>query len=364
MSNHHKRRDFIKASALLGAGAAFGFPAVHASNNDKRFDGKTVKILTWADDTGLAVLENIAKTFEAKTGAKVIADRTGATSEMIAKIKAGGDRPQYDVLTVAGVGATTLGEAGLLAKPDLNQLPNLADVDPRFRTGADGHGIGYLLWTGGLVYNTNTVKEAPTSYEELFDEKYANRLFLPPANWADALDTVVAAAKTQGAGLDNIDVGFEKLAELQGRILTFGENPTQIAELFRTGELDIGAVYPPALLAKQIKDPSFGIGSTYDLDEGFFSDLMYTIVPKAHPGDDDVIHAFLNHTLDPSVQGVMAEAVLNGPINQKAILSDEAKASPYIIKPEQLGDKAIIHDQALLASQREDMIKRYTRMFM
>lgn len=365
MSINKNRRQIIKAGATVGAAAALsGFPALHALGAEQKFKGKTIRLLTWADNTGLAVLENIAKTFEAKTGAKVIADRTGATSEMIAKIKAAGDRPMYDVLTVAGVGATTLGEAGLLAKPDLNQIPNLQDVDPRFRTSPDGHGIGYLLWTGGLIYNKSAFKEAPTSYEQMWDAKHKGKVFLPPANWTDAIDTAVAAAKIDGGSMANPDSGFERLAKLRDSVLTFGENPNQIAELLRTNQLDLGAVYPPALLASQIRDPKFNIASTYDLKEGFFADLMYTIVPKAHPGQDEVINAFINHSLDPVVQGVMAEAVLNGPINQKAVMSEYAQKSPDIIKPEQLSDKAIIHDKALFAKVRQDFIKRYTRALM
>lgn len=359
MSSSIQRRTLVKA-----AGAALmGFPALHALAQNTRFAGKSVRILTWSDDTGLAVLRNIAQTFEAQTGAKVIADRTGSTSEMVAKLKAGGSRPQYDVITLAGPGAVTLANAGLLEKPDLNQLPNIQDVDPKFRTGADGHGIGYLLWTAGMIYNTRTFKAPPTSYEEMWEPKYAKRVFLPPATWNETLDTIVAAAMLTGGNAAHVDSGFRKLAELQDRLLTFGENPTQIAELIRSNSLDLGAVYAPAFFTKELKDPNSGMGATYNLKEGFFADLMYTIVPKAHPGESSVIHAFLNHTLDPVVQGKMAEDVLNGPVNKKAVLSAAAQKSPYIIKPEQLGSTAVIHDKALIDKVRESWIKRYTQTF-
>ena len=214
-----------------------------------------------------------------------------------------------------------------------------------------------------MLYNTRTFKAAPTSYEEMWNPKYAKRVFLPPATWTDSLDTIVAAAMLTGGSATNVEGGFKKLAELKDRVLTFGENPTQIAELFRSNSLDIGAVYAPAFFAKELKDPNSGLGATYNLKEGFFADLMYTIVPKAHPGESSVIHAFLNHTLDPVVQGKMAEDVLNGPVNLKAVLSPEAQKSPYIIKPEQLGSTAVIHDKAVIASVRESWITRYTQTF-
>lgn len=354
------RRSFLISAA--GAAAATAFPAPYVFAKEKNYSGKTIRLLTWSDDTGLAALENIAKTFEATTGARVIADRTGSTSEMVAKLKAAGDRPQYDVITLAGVGAYALAEAGLLDKPDLDQLPNLMDVDPRFRTGADGHGIGYLLWTDGLIYNTQTFKAPPKSFEELWNPKYEQRLFLPPSTYTEALDLIITASRLNGGDISNAEPGFEKLAELRDRVLTFGENPTQIAELFRSNSLDIGGVYSPAFLVGALKDPSFNVGATLDLDEGFYADLMFTIMPKARPGDSEVAHAFINHSLDPQVQGKMAEAVLNGPVNQKAILSEQARNSPFIVKPELLGEKAIIHDKDVIGQVREQWIKRYNQI--
>ncbi|MGH8354416.1 MAG: ABC transporter substrate-binding protein, partial [Pseudomonas sp.] len=192
MSEHDlSRRKFIKTvGAASVAAAALSMPFIKASASDTRFQGKTLRLLTWSDDTGLAALRNIAATFEAKTGAKVIADRTGSTSEMVAKLKAGGDRPQYDIITLAGVGAEGLASAGLLEKPDLNRIPNLNDVPEQYRTGANGHGIGYLLWCNSLVYSTRTLKEVPDSYAALWDQDFASNLFLPPPNWTEAMDLI------------------------------------------------------------------------------------------------------------------------------------------------------------------------------
>src|SRR5438876_235943 len=97
MTRDIQRRDLLKLGANLGlASTTLAFPALHALAQERKFAGKTVRILTWSDDTGLAVLRNIAQTFEAQTGARVIADRTGSTSEMVAKLKAAGSRAQYD----------------------------------------------------------------------------------------------------------------------------------------------------------------------------------------------------------------------------------------------------------------------------
>ncbi|MEY8099295.1 hypothetical protein AB9F29_18010 [Falsihalocynthiibacter sp. S25ZX9] len=44
-------------------------PAIVRAAGSQDFSGKTVHLLTWSDNTGLAVLDHIAKPFEEATAA-------------------------------------------------------------------------------------------------------------------------------------------------------------------------------------------------------------------------------------------------------------------------------------------------------
>ncbi|WP_343673684.1 ABC transporter substrate-binding protein [Paraburkholderia heleia] len=356
------RRQAMKAIGTALAASTLPMPFISTARaQEKGHAGKTLRLLTWSDDTGAAALRNIAATFSQKTGAQVIADRADGTSGMVAKLKAAGDRPTYDVITLAGVGASGLADAALLMKPDLNRLPNLKDVAPQYRTGANGFGVGYLLWSDGLIYNTSTVRTAPSTYEALWDPKYAGRLFLPPPEWAEAVDLAIIAAKMAGGSQQNIDPGFRKLAQLKDRVLTLGENPNQVADLFRTGALDIGGIYAPAFFPEQIRKPEYKMAVTYGMKEGFATQLMFTVIPKSHPGDTDLIHAFINHSLDAGVQGRMAADVLNGPVNSRAVIPAESRA--FVPSPQQIAEKAVLHDDKALAALQPAWIKRFTEIF-
>ena len=87
------------------------------------------------------------------------------------------------------------------------------------------------------------------------------------------------------------------------------------------------------------------------------------IIPKGHPGDDAVIHAFINHALDPAVQSKMAEEVWYGPINQQATISDSVKNSPYVVSGETVAKSGITLDEEYLSTVRQDWIQRYTEIF-
>ncbi len=358
--NSGRRQAFKTIGAALAV-SALPMPFVNLKAQEHNFAGKTLRLLTWSDDTGTAALRNIAATFMAKTGAKVIADRADGTSGMVAKVKATGERPTYDVITLAGVGAAGLGDAGLLVKPDLDRLPNLKDVAPQYRTGANGFGVGYLLWSDGLIYSTSTVKTPPASYEALWDPKYAGRVFLPPPEFAEAVDLAIIAAKMSGGSQQDIDPGFKKLTKMKDRVLTLGENPNQVADLFRTGSLDIGGIYSPAFFPDQIRKSEYKMGVTYGMKEGFATQLLFTVIPKSHPGDSDLIHAFINHSLDAGVQGRMAADVLNGPVNSKAVVPAEGRA--YVPSPQQIAERAFLHDDKALAVVQPAWIKRYTEIF-
>ncbi|QBR01238.1 ABC transporter substrate-binding protein [Paraburkholderia pallida] len=356
------RRQAMKAIGATLAASALPMPFIQTARaQTSSFAGKTLRLLTWSDDTGTAALRNIAQTFSKATGAKVIADRADGTSGMVAKVKAAGDRPTYDVITLAGVGASGLADAGLLLQPDTSKLPNLKDVPAAYRSGANGFGVGYLLWSDGLVYNTSTVKTPPASYEALWDPKYSGKIFLPPPEWAEAVDLTIIAAKLAGGSQQNIEPGFRKLAELKDRVMTLGENPNQVADLFRTGSLDIGGIYSAAFFPEQIRKPEYNMGITYGMKEGFATQLMFTVIPKAHPGDLDLIHAFINHSLDAGVQGRMAADVLNGPVNGRAVIPAESRA--FVPSPKQIAEKAVLHDDKALAAVQAAWIKRYTGLF-
>nr|BFE94608.1 hypothetical protein GCM10020185_51440 [Pseudomonas brassicacearum subsp. brassicacearum] len=234
----------------------------------------------------------------------------------------------------------------------------------QYRTGAGGHGIGYLLWCNSLVYSTRTLSQAPDSYAALWDAELAPNIFLPPPNWTEAMDLIIIAAKLAGGDEHNIEPGFKKLAELKDRVVTLGENPNQIAELFRTGSLDMGGLYAPAFFSQA--DPRPGLQPGGDVrHEGRFLYRPDALghAEKNRPGDTDLAYAFIDHSLDPLVQGKMAEDIFNGPVNAKAIISSEARKSPYILTPEQIADKAIMHDNAFLATVHDQWIRRYTEIF-
>lgn len=366
------RRTFLAGVGAAAATGALplvdGFPAVlraRGAEAQQQFTGKSIRIMTWSDIEGRMTVEHVGKPFERNTGAKVVAELVGSNAEMIAKLKASRAKPQYDVVILSNVAAIELAkDGGLLERPDTSKLPNLSGVIPKFRSGALGFGVGWYLWTDGIIYSKRVFASPPDTWEVLWDEKHTRKLFLPPPQWSTALELTVMAARLAGGSDRNPEPGFKKLAELKGRVLTLGESPPQLAELFRAGSLNVGGPYGPSHLRDFIPKAEYAIGAARsELKEGFFAHLQLMVMPKGHPGDSDVVHAFMNYALDPTVQGKMSDAVWYGPINRDAVVPPGARDTGMVLTTEEVEKRGITLDEEYLSTVRPEWTRRLTEIF-
>lgn len=350
---------------LAGAGTLLAAPSVIRASDAwaQQFSGKTIRILTFSNVAGQLVVDHIAKPFEAATGARVIADLSPSTADMVSKVKASAANQQYDVVVLAGVGGRELVDGGLAEAPDPSKIPNLQKVVPDLREALDGQGLHFLLNPEGLVYNSQTFQTAPDSFEVLWDEAHADRVVLPPASWIQAMFLTVLANRLAGGADDDADKGFAKLAELQDRYLMLGENPPQVAEAIRGNAADVGGVLPALYFANFLFNPDYHLKATVRLKEGFFFQPQYLVALKGHPGDSDVIHAFLNQALDTEAQTRASEGQFAGAINMEVEVPQDKLALDFVLTPEAIREQGIRVDEKFLASVRADWTARYSEIF-
>jgi len=66
-----------------------------------------------------------------------------------------------------------------------------------------------------LMYNTEKVKPAPTSWKALWDPKYAGHVAIPSISTTWGLHTLLYANRLEGGGSDNVTPGIAALSRLQ-----------------------------------------------------------------------------------------------------------------------------------------------------
>lgn len=109
--------------------------------------------------------------FEKETGCKVSVKTAATSDEMVSLMAKGG----YDLVTASGDASLRL-IAGKRVQPiNTSLIPNWKTIDPRLQNGdwyvvdKQVYGTPYQWGPNVLLYNTNTFKQAPTSWAVVFE---------------------------------------------------------------------------------------------------------------------------------------------------------------------------------------------------
>lgn len=110
--------------------------------------------------------------FEAESGCKVNVKTANTSDEMVALMNEGG----FDLVTASGDASLRL-VAGKRVQPiNIDLIPSWSTVDERLKTaswhtvGGVHYGVPYMWGPNVLMYNTEVFKEAPTSWNVVFEE--------------------------------------------------------------------------------------------------------------------------------------------------------------------------------------------------
>ena len=110
--------------------------------------------------------------FETATGCKVNVKTANTSDEMVALMNEGG----FDLVTASGDASLRLVAGDRLQPINTALIPSWGTVDPRLQDAAwhtvDGvhYGVPYQWGPNVLMYNTEVFKEAPTSWNVVFEE--------------------------------------------------------------------------------------------------------------------------------------------------------------------------------------------------
>ncbi|MBI5241497.1 MAG: spermidine/putrescine ABC transporter substrate-binding protein [Elusimicrobia bacterium] len=165
------RRDFLRLGLLLpAAGPLLSTLAACAKKPAER----VVNFFNWSSYISKEALPG----FTAATGVKVNYDVFADEEEMFAKLRSGA--MGYDVIVATDYLLPRLRGSNLIAPIPMEDLKNLSNLDPKFlHTPYDPEqrfSVPYLWGTTGIGFNKKLVAKAPTSWWDLWDERYKGRI--------------------------------------------------------------------------------------------------------------------------------------------------------------------------------------------
>jgi putative spermidine/putrescine transport system substrate-binding protein len=242
----------------------------------------------------------------------------------------------------------------LLVKIDEKNVPNVADLYPTARI-ADVDGVAVTFDNLVLIYNTDVVKEAPKSWMDMADKKYAGKVAIQGMPDIQGLSLVLVMDRARGGTdyLKSVDKGIAALGEIAPNVLTWEPKPEVYVTLI-SGQAAIGIGWNAR--AQVNTDTSNGkLKATLPAEGSAFQ--INTINYVANGPGKDAAAKFINYALSPEAQKAFTESMFYAPTNAKAQISEDAIARTAVKSM----DKVIPVDWIALAKVREPIMEQWRR---
>jgi spermidine/putrescine-binding protein len=317
-SPRFSRRTFVKTMAFASAA---GFMAACGSSSNsgsgsttpstsKKAEPKTLNFYNWTDYIADGTIPN----FQKETGIKVTYDNYSSNDELFAKMSAGSTG--YDIIVPTDATLVKMKHADLVEPLDLSLIPNVVNLDPRFRNAAYDPGNKYSIpwqWgTTGIGFDKTKVGGTVTDWDA-FDlaAVKGKSSFLDEAR--DAFAMALFALKKDPNSIDDsdLDAARDYLIDLKKKVKSI---TSDYQDPLKSGELLLAQAYSGDVFTIQVDKPNI----EYIIPtSGAFSWVDSMAIPKGakHPGNAE---KFMNYILDPKVGAALTNAINYGSPNKAA----------------------------------------------
>jgi putative spermidine/putrescine transport system substrate-binding protein len=317
LSTSVSRRGVLAGS--LAAAGALAMPTI------LRAQDKSIKIGVYGGYFKDSFDKNIFPEFTKATGIAVesVAEPTGEAWLVQLEQAAKAGQAPADLSMMSQV-AMLKGQATELWAPiDMAKLKNASGLIDRFvNKYPDGRvaGVGAVAWYITLVTNTDVYKEAPTSWEALWNPANADKLGLLALVSNSFLLEVTA--KTFMGGTNALDTeegilkAFDKLAEVKPNVRLWYRDEAQFEQSLKSGEIPMGQYYHDVTgLAAADGQP---VRSTFP-KEGGIQDSGCWALSRASAKTEEA-HIFIDYMCQSSIQATLSRKVGTAPTVKRELL--------------------------------------------
>jgi putative spermidine/putrescine transport system substrate-binding protein len=303
--------------------------------------------------------------FEQKYNAEVSYVIGGMDPELIARLKAGGSTPPYDVVALGQDYIVDLADQGLLEKLDPAKVPNLANLYPLFRDPFEGYAVGTDVTPEGIGWNTKNITTPFASWGDLWRPDLKGKIALPDISHSLMIDFLVMTALMNGGATNDggivkvtdIDKAFAKLKELRPSVKQFYTSSFDANTAIQTGQVDAVLTYSGDI--QVLKDGDFP-AEWVAPKEGSWPSLATIGIPKGTT-HLDLAQKFVDFALSPEAQSAYNGDLLYAPVTTNAELA--ADVAPKVIHGPDLFKSFLFLDYREINKVRATWDERWKREF-
>jgi putative spermidine/putrescine transport system substrate-binding protein len=282
--------------------------------------------------------------FEQQTGCKVNSKPADTSDEMVTLMRQGGGTV-YDGVSASGDATNRLIANGDVAPINTDLIPDFKDIAPFLQSPPHNtvNGVHYGVshgWGGNeLMYRTDQVKPAPTSWDVVFDpskaQAYSGKVtaYDSPIYIADA----ALYLKTHNPSLgitdpyelttDQLNAAVDLLKQQRPFVGKYWAAYTDEIDNFKSGATVVGTTWPYQLnTLKGENVPVAGIVPS----EGM-TGWADTWMMSAHAKHPNCMYKWMAWMVTPEVQAQVAESFGEAPANPKACPLLDKGVGPYAV---------------------------------
>lgn len=321
-----RKRNVLKAMILLAilavlAGCVAPTPASQppAESEGGAPSGGELVVTGWGGTWGECMTQNVIEPFEEEFNAELTLALPGASTEILARLRAEQNNPTMDVVLIGGALEKVAAEEGLMEDVDwAEEAPNWNDLIPEAQN-VPGYGPSIAMSGVGVIYDTEKMPFTPGSWLDFWDSRLTEEGVIGvhnmDGNYALALTSLLN--ELEGGSRDNVDPAFEKWKDLMEThdplILTSSQDVVDAI-----AQRDAWMVFGPNSRAVAMAKEGLPVEIVYP-EEGGFVWGNYAGIPKGTQNRDLAV-AFVNFYMEPDVQANWAKCVNYSPTNKEADL--------------------------------------------
>jgi putative spermidine/putrescine transport system substrate-binding protein len=293
----------------------------------------TLKVASFAGPFGEALQKYAFDLFTKRTGIKIDVTYANPADHLAKMIASRGREAPFDVVCLDDDVNAVAKDAGLLAKLDPSIVTNLQYLYPEGQ-GTDDLSATMFYYSVGIAYNKDKLKEAgipePTSWNDLFDPRFAGRISIPDIVNIQGRDFVIQMSRLNGGDETTPEKGIDKIAEIKAHSYYTASSTLQ-AQL-ESG--DVWIVPWNNMRSAAMADRRLPIGFVVPKEGGVGNtDNVGLVAGSRYPKEAQML---INYILDPFSQMGMSKLLPTGPSNKllevvvraDSDLAEKAPATP------------------------------------
>lgn len=245
--------------------------------------------------------------FEKKYSVNVTLETFKSESEAIAALQSNPLR--YDLVVLSNTVIKEFMTMKTFAPLDFTKIENIKNLDPWFNNRSydaeNIYTVPYLWGTTGIVINQNYVKEKVTSWNALWNKKYAGKIGMLDESW-EVLGAGLKAFEFPLNSRDplQLEQAFQKLKEQQPLLRGYFD-PMTLLDQLREEHIWLAQCYSGEALRLQEEDERFA----YSIPrEGGTIWIDNFVIPARAP-HKTTAELFINYILEPEVHAAIASYV-------------------------------------------------------